>query len=130
MKSHYKKTQPWHSDDPEDAIYELRWHHYYRRVRTFQELRRNYGDWDEFRDEPHIKGIRRRRSKGLLNSWNDFGVSRNWKKSWKDHTKFEKQWMTGGGDIAQGEPSVSFQRIMAGLEDALAMVTAQTGKGL
>lgn len=73
--------------------------HHYRPIRTVPEIRANEGlaadiHWDEdYRD----LGLypRGRRSSWNLDSWNDYRISRNYKKSWKDFTKHRKQWMMG-----------------------------------
>jgi len=100
MKKHYKRikaelwfnpytgtfTQNW-SFGYVNA-YELRRSYCYRYVRTFNELRQNVG---AMCDGHYVRGSRRRKS--LPTVWDDVRVSRVYKKSWKDYTKFRKQYM-------------------------------------
>ena len=90
MKTQYKKTYRYNSDD--DFYYGTRYH-YCRPIRTSGELRAHAGvkAEEELRDMKIYP--RACRNRGNLDSWNDFMVSRNYKKSWKDFTKNHKQWV-------------------------------------
>ncbi len=73
--------------------------HYHRPIRTAAEIRANIGltadaHWDEDHRDLNIRP-RGRRNEWNLDAWNDRKVSRSYKKSWKDFTKHEKQWMMG-----------------------------------
>lgn len=64
-----------------------RWRRYFRRPRTLQEQRRNAG-------EAHDRLYRARgRRMNLPSAYDDLMVSRLGGKSWKDYTRFRKQWM-------------------------------------
>lgn len=91
MKHHYNKEYTWGSTHPGDWRYDLKAGGYHRAVRTFPEIRRNVSDKTEYRNE---KIRYRDRSAGhMLDAWNDFPISRNYGRSWKDYTKYRKQWM-------------------------------------
>ena len=64
-----------------------RWGFLCRDPQTMQERRRNIAD----RDEGRYKARGRRMH--LPSSWDDIVVSRRGGKSWKDYTRFRKQWM-------------------------------------
>jgi hypothetical protein len=96
VKTQYIKT---HSRRTEQGTFYCKAYGYHRRVRTFGEIRANVGAFcdEELRD---LKVYPRRcRSAKELDAWNDFGVTRNYKKSWKDFTKLRKQWMMGGEPV-------------------------------
>lgn len=64
-----------------------RWRHMHRSPRTMQERRRNVG-------EAHDREYRARGRRMVLpSSYDDLVASRTGGKSWKDHTRFRKQWM-------------------------------------
>lgn len=97
MKPNYRKEFSWRAKHPRDFCYDSVQGGYYRQIRTIQEIRRNIGDYTDFRADPHIDVKRGRgRNSSMLDSWNDFPVSRRGKKSWKDFTRHKKQWMVGG----------------------------------
>lgn len=64
-----------------------RWASIHRSPRTLQEARRNIGDRDEGRYKARGRRMR------LPSAWDDYAVARSGGKSWKDHTRFRKQWM-------------------------------------
>ena len=72
---------------------------YHRQIRTAAEIRANEGLAADCHWDDDFRGLglhpRGRRSSWNLDSWNDFKISRNYKKSWKDFTKHRKQWMMG-----------------------------------
>jgi hypothetical protein len=99
MKKNYKKVavvRYWKNEaDGECYQYRLTSRNYHRAIQTFQEIRAGIAVWndEELRDlKVYPRG---RRSAKVLDSWNDFAISRNYKKSWKDYTKHEKQWEVG-----------------------------------
>lgn len=93
MKKHYRKVRDWRNNTSGD---EYRYLHanvfIHRQIRTFPELRENYGVRHDYRGE--IK-VRLARNTKTLDPWNDFPVGRNWKRCWKDFTRHRKQWMVG-----------------------------------
>lgn len=92
MKTHYVKKLTHDAKDEGDFYYSRRYGGYYRRIRTFQEIRQNEA---HLREHGQGCGIRLGRNNATLNSWNDFMVSRQYKKTWKDFTRYRKQWMVG-----------------------------------
>lgn len=64
-----------------------RWRYMHRVPRTMQERRRNAGEHHD--REYHARGRRMH----LPTSYDDLMASRTGGKSWKDHTRFRKQWM-------------------------------------
>lgn len=97
MKNQFeKKTLTWRRGHRADEyVYVHVGPFYHRHVRTFPEIRRNCADVNEYR-ETKMRGIRPCRGNVYLNAWNDWNVSRNYGKSWKDFTKNRKQWMDTG----------------------------------
>ena len=96
MKTGYRKEFCYRSKEKNDWHYSSLRAGYYRKIRTFPELRRNAADAVDYRDEPHIDVKRGRgRNSNKLDAWNDFPVSRTGGRSWKDYTRHRKQWMTG-----------------------------------
>lgn len=94
MKPQYrKKKYAYRGHDPKDFYYEHVQCHYHRRVRTFPELRDNYGARTDLRGLPKSCHPRACRSLSELDAWNDFNRSRSSGKSWKDFTRYRKQWM-------------------------------------
>ncbi|UTC28396.1 hypothetical protein GURKE_03760 [Brevundimonas phage vB_BpoS-Gurke] len=63
------------------------WRQYFRHPRTMQERRRNAGDVHD-----RVVSVRGNR-KHLPSSWDDIMASRRAGKSWKDFTRYRKQWM-------------------------------------
>lgn len=97
MKKHYRRVASRRS--PEPGAFYYRTYHYYRPVRTVPEIRAYYSLRADRRsdDDMFELNIFPRRCAHELNPWNDFAISRSWKKSWKDFTKFRKQWMMADG---------------------------------
>lgn len=97
MKKHYRKIARWNATEPGDFYYCT--HNYHRPIRTVAEIRANLGLIADGRTDDDLRGLhifpRGARGSYELDSWNDFAISRNWKKSWKDFTKNRKQWMMG-----------------------------------
>jgi hypothetical protein len=94
MKSQYRKEyRSWsRCRGDNDFVFVHQGPNYFRRIRTFQEARRNLADDLEYRGT-NMRGIRPCRRYQFLDPWNDWSVSRNYGKSWKDFTKYPKQWM-------------------------------------
>lgn len=63
---------------------------YYRHPKTLNEKRQNSACQD---DGFHVRG--KRRAKHPNGSWDAIPVKRTYGKSWKDYTKYRKQWMIG-----------------------------------
>jgi hypothetical protein len=92
LKTHYRKTYT--RGSTEKFFYEVEYN-YHRPIHTFSEVRQNMGVLaDEELRELNVRP-RACRNEMVLDSWNDFRISRNFKKSWKDFTKHRKQWMMG-----------------------------------
>lgn len=95
MKSQYRKVyRTWSRgrDEDHDFVFEHKGPNYHRRIYTFQEVARNCSDEIEYRGM-NMRGIRPCRRVHVLDPWNDWMISRNYGKSWKDFTKYRKQWM-------------------------------------
>lgn len=68
-------------------MYRHRWRRWYRLPATMQERRRNAGDLHD--REYHARGRRQH----LPTSYDDLCAQRIYGKSWKDYTRYKKQWM-------------------------------------
>lgn len=77
MKPQFEKR----SEPQWEGIYDLRWGGYFRRIKTYNEIRQNYGC-------PYVRGKRR----NVPTSWDDLYIARNWGRSWKDFTKKRNQY--------------------------------------
>ncbi len=93
MKSQFRKEiRTWPKGRGNSFVFVHQGPNYHRSIKTFPEIRRNCADENEYRGT-NMRGIRPCRRDHYLDSWNDFMVSRNYGKSWKDFTKYRKQWM-------------------------------------
>lgn len=102
MKSQFRKEYRYfpRGRGDNDFVFVHRGPNYHRRIKTFPEVRQNCGDENEYRGT-NMRGIRPCRSNTYLNAWIDGSICRNYGKSWKDFTKYRKQWM----DESQPVPS-------------------------
>lgn len=121
MKKQYVKRRPYRAETPEEFVYSLEDRGgYCRRLKTTPERRRNSADNNdrELKELGYtVRGSRR--SDGALNPWSyDKVPKRNWKRSWKDFTKFEKQWMRDERPIAERK----FDKAIAGIERMRALL--------
>lgn len=116
MKSQYRKEIKWYSKRADDFYYVHAWAGYHRSIRTFGELRQIAAEKADFRDG----SVKRRlgRNTSVLDSWNDFNRGRSYKKSWKDFTKYKKQWMTSQDKAIETHQEWGrFQTILSRLRD-------------
>lgn len=97
MKKHYRKVACFRATEPGHFYYCT--HNYHRPVRTVGEIRAYLGLLADGRTDDDMRDLkifpRAARGPYELDAWNDFAISRSWKKSWKDFTKNRKQWMMG-----------------------------------
>jgi len=65
--------------------------HFYRHIKTYQEIRIN-SKIDEEANEYGYRHTRGNRKRHTIDAWNDFGISCIDSKSWKKHYKINKQY--------------------------------------
>jgi hypothetical protein len=94
VKPNYKKVFSFRARHEGDFYYDFIGK-YHRPVRTFPELRENYGHRVDLRGMPRSCQPRFCRGNSELDAWNDFKRSRDYGKSWKHYTRHRKQWMVG-----------------------------------
>lgn len=122
MKSQYRKYKNrWAGKHPGEFHYEHVKRSYYRRIRTFPELRRLAGDKADYEHASYIDvGRNRGRNSKMLDAWNDFPKKRTSgnARSWKDFTKHKKQWMVSDDPKPIHSPKTRFwgMMVLMGLE--------------
>ncbi len=92
MKTQYRKVKKWWFRQGISPRYELEHGGYHRSINTWSEIRQNEWARDDIRQHDYTYKVRARRNYFLLDSWNDFNISRNYGRSWKDYTRNRNQY--------------------------------------
>lgn len=92
MKTNYAKKMRPDATHAGDFWYVWQGCGYHRPIKTYNEIRQNICDEHDHRGDARSCRPRSCRNRGALDAYNDVNRSRNYGKSWKDFTRFRKQW--------------------------------------